>query len=86
MFLRPGLRHFHSFKKKYCPAYLKALIYSGLNMPEEALIQFEKSSQARDYILPVMLGLNMSYLDVPGVENFVGSPRFQALLAKIKYN
>jgi len=65
---------------------MKALIYSGLNMPEEALIQFEKSSQARDYILPVMLGLNMSYLDVPGIENFVASPRYQALLAKIKYN
>ena len=86
LFLKPGLRHFRSFKKKYCPAYLKAFIYCGLNMPEEALTEFEKSSQARDYILPVMLGAKFSDYDFPGVENFVASPRFEALLAKIKYN
>jgi serine/threonine protein kinase/Tfp pilus assembly protein PilF len=85
LFLKPGLRHFRSFKKKYCPAYLKAMIYLGLKMPEEALTQFEKSSQARDFLLPVTLA-SMSMYDFPGVEEFVASPRFQALLAKIKYN
>lgn len=85
LFLKPGLRHFRSFKKKYCPAYLKAMIYLGLKMPEEALTQFEKSSQARDFLLPVTLA-SMNMYDFPGVEEFVASPRFQALLAKIKYN
>jgi TolB-like protein/tRNA A-37 threonylcarbamoyl transferase component Bud32/Tfp pilus assembly protein PilF len=85
LFLKPGLRHFRSFKKKYCPAYLKASIYCGLNMFDEALTQFEKSSQARDYILPVML-VSMDRYDFPGVEDFVASPRYQALLARIKYN
>jgi TolB-like protein/predicted Ser/Thr protein kinase len=83
LFLKPGLRHFRSFKKKYCPAYLKAMVYLGLNMTEEAMAQLEKSSQARDYLLPVTLGL-LSLYDLPGVEDFVASPRFQALLAKIK--
>jgi serine/threonine protein kinase/Tfp pilus assembly protein PilF len=85
LYLKPGLRHFRSFKKKYCPAYLKAVIYCGLNMLDEALTQFEKSSQTRDYIMPVTLA-TMSRYDFPGVEDFVASPRFQALLAKIKYN
>jgi TolB-like protein/Tfp pilus assembly protein PilF len=85
LFLKPGLRHFRSFKKKYCPAYLKAFIYCGLNMFDEALTQFEKSSQARDYLLPVTL-VSMKKYVFPGVEDFVASPRFQALLAKIKYN
>jgi serine/threonine protein kinase/tetratricopeptide (TPR) repeat protein len=85
LFLKPGLRHFRSFKKKYCPAYLKAMVYCGLNRQKEAQAHLEKSSQARDYLLPVTLGL-LSMYDFPGVENFVASPRFQALLAKIKYN
>jgi len=85
LFLKPGLRHFRIFKKKYCPPYLKAFIYCGLNMLDEALTQFEKSSAARDYILPVMLSRKFSDYDFPGVEDFIASPRFQALLAKIKY-
>jgi serine/threonine protein kinase len=85
LFLKPGLRHFRSFKKKYCPAYLKAFIYCGLNMFDEALSEFEKSSQAKDYLMPVTLA-SMDRYDFPGVEAFVASPRFQALLAKIKYN
>jgi serine/threonine protein kinase len=85
LFLKPGLRHFRPFKKKYCPAYLKAFIYCGLNMYNEALSEFEKSSQARDYLMPVTLA-SMDRYDFPGVEDFVASPRFQALLAKIKYN
>jgi hypothetical protein len=79
------LRHFRSFKKKYCPAYLKAFIYCGLNMFDEALSEFEKSSQARDYLMPVTLA-SMDRYDFPEVEAFVASPRFQALLARIKYN
>ena len=83
--LKPGLRHFRSFKKKYSPAYMKAFIYCGLNMPDEAMIQFEKSSQARDYLMPVTLA-SMDRYDFPSMEGFIASPRFQALLAKIKYN
>jgi len=85
LFLKPGLRHFRPFKKKYCPAYLKAFIYCGLNMFDEALTEFEKSSQARDYLIPVTLA-SMDRYDFPGVEAFIASPRFQALLAKVKYN
>jgi serine/threonine protein kinase len=86
LFLKPGLRHFRSFKKKYCPSYLKAQIYLGLGMFDEALAELEKSSRARDYILPVMLAAKLTDYDFPGVEEFAASPRFQALLAKIKYN
>ena len=84
LFLKPGLRHFRSFKKKYCPAYLKAMVYLGLNMPEEALAQLEKSSQARDYLLPVTLPM-LNLYDAPVIAEIVASPRFQALLTKIKY-
>jgi hypothetical protein len=83
--LKPGLRHFRSFKRKYSPPYLKALVYLGLNKPEEALGELEKSSQARDYLLPVTLPMLRLY-DVPAVAEIVASPRFQALLAKIKYD
>jgi serine/threonine protein kinase/TPR repeat protein len=83
LFLRPGLRHFRSFKRKYCPPYLKAMIYCGLNQPEQALAELEKSSQARDYLLPVQLD-SMRFYDFPGATDFVASPRFQALQAKIK--
>jgi len=84
LFLKPGLRHFRPFKKKYCPPYEKALIYCGLNMPQEALTELEKSSQARDYHLPVLLQSLATY-DFPGAEELVALPRFKALLAKIKY-
>jgi tetratricopeptide (TPR) repeat protein len=83
--LKPGLRHFRSFKKKYSPPYLKALIYLGLNKPEEALDELEESSQAKDYLLPVTLPI-LNLYDVPAVAEVVASPRFQALLAKIKYS
>ncbi|MDH4271159.1 MAG: protein kinase, partial [Candidatus Aminicenantes bacterium] len=83
LFLKSGLRHFRPFKKKYVPAYLKALIYLGLNKQEEALTQFEESGQARDYLVPVTLEI-VGRFDVPWIEEFVSSPRFQALRAKIK--
>ncbi len=85
LFLKPGLRHFRPFKKKYCPPYLKAFICCGLNMQEEALTEFEKSSRARDYLMPVTLA-SMDRYDFPSVKDFIASPRFQALLAKIKYD
>jgi serine/threonine protein kinase len=83
LYLKPGLRHFRSIKKKYVPAYLKAIIYLGLNRPEEALAQLEKSSQARDYLVPTTLGV-IALFDLPGIEEFVSSPRYQAIRAKIK--
>jgi TolB-like protein len=82
--LKPGFRHFRAFKKKYSPSYLKALIYLGLNKPEEALAQLEKSSQARDYLLPATLP-QLNSFEVPAAAEIVASPRFQALLAKIKF-
>ena len=84
LFIKPGLRHFRPFKKKYCASYLKALIYIGLNKPEEALDQLEKSSQARDYFMPATLPMLRLY-DIPAAANIIESPRYQALLAKIKY-
>jgi serine/threonine-protein kinase len=84
LYLRPGLRHFRSFKRKYCPAFLKAVIYGGLSRQEEALAEFERSSQARDYLLPVFLGVTAELLDAPWIEEIRTSPRFQALRAKIR--
>jgi serine/threonine protein kinase/Tfp pilus assembly protein PilF len=83
LYLKPGLRHFRSFKKKYCPAYLKAVIYLGLNMQEEALVQLEKSSEARDYLMPATLTLLGRY-DLPWISDFISSARYRALAAKIK--
>ena len=84
LYLKPGLRHFRSIKKKYFPAYLKALIYCGLNRHEEALAELEKSSQAREYLMPVFLRVNAFSIDFPGMREITSSPRFQALKAKIK--
>jgi serine/threonine protein kinase len=83
LYLKPGLRHFRSLKKKYVPAYLKAFIYLGLNRQEDALIQFEESSEARDYLVPVTLEL-VERFDLPWIEEYVSSPRYQALRAKTK--
>lgn len=83
LYLKPGLRHFRPFKKKYVPAYLKALIYIGLNRQEEALIQLEESSRTRDYLIPATLVFVERY-DLPWIEEFVASPRYQAIRAKIK--
>jgi serine/threonine protein kinase/tetratricopeptide (TPR) repeat protein len=81
--LKPGLRHFRTIKKKYVPAYFKALVYVGLNRREDALVQFEKSSEARDYLVPVTLEV-LGLMDLPWVAEFTSLPRFQALRAKIK--
>jgi len=81
--LKPGLRHFRTFKKKYVPSYLKAIIYLGLNRQEEALAQLEKSCQARDYLIPVCLE-TLGLTDLPWIAEFTSSPRYQALRAKIK--
>jgi tetratricopeptide (TPR) repeat protein len=83
LYLKPGLRHFRPFKKKYVPAYLKALIYLGLNRQEESLIHFEECGRNRDYLIPATLAFVERY-DPPWIEEFVSSPRFQALRAKIK--
>ncbi len=84
LYLKPGLRHFRSFKKKYCPAFLKAAIYFGLNRQEEALAELEKSSQARDYLLPVFFRVNAELYDLPCLKELKSLPRFQALKEKIK--
>lgn len=84
LYLKPGLRHFRSFKKKYCPAFFKALIYLGLDRQEEALAELEKSSQARDYLLPVFFMVITFLIDMPEMVKIMSSPRFKALKDKIK--
>lgn len=81
--LKPGLRHFRAFKKKYIPSLFKAVIYLGLNRQEEALAQLEKSCQAKDPIIPVTLEL-LKFIDLPWIAEFMSSARYQALRAKIK--
>ncbi len=83
LYIKPGLRHFRTFKKKYCPAYLKTVIYLGLNKQEEALLQLEKSIEARDYLIPAFLRL-LGLYDLPWIQDFISSARYQALAAKIK--
>jgi TolB-like protein/Tfp pilus assembly protein PilF/predicted Ser/Thr protein kinase len=83
LLLKPGLRHFRAFKKKYIPSLFKAVIYLGLNRQEEALAQLEKSCQAGDPIIPVTLEL-LKFIDLPWMAEFMSSPRYQAIWAKIK--
>jgi len=83
LLLKPGLRHFRAFKKKYVSPYVKAIIYLGLNRQEEALAQLEKSCQARDYPIPVSLEL-LKLIDLPWIAEFMSSLRYQAIWAKIK--
>jgi len=82
LLLKPGLRHFRAFKKKYVPSYLKSFIYLGLNRQEEALDQLEKSCQARDYLIPISLE-HFKSIDLPWMTEFISSPRYQAIWAKI---
>jgi TolB-like protein/Tfp pilus assembly protein PilF len=80
-YLKPGLRHFRSFKRKYVPPYLKGIIYCALKMEEKALAQFEKSIQARDYLLPAFFRIAEKY---PWMSELMNAPRLQALRTKIK--
>jgi tetratricopeptide (TPR) repeat protein len=81
LYFRPALRYFRSFERKYVPPYVKAVVYVALNMQEEALAEFEKSSQARDYLLPAFFNLAESF---PWMAEIRNTPRFQALRAKVK--
>jgi len=83
LFLKPGLRHFRAFKKKYIPSWFKAIAYLGLNRQEEALAQLEKSCQAKDPIIPVTLEF-LKFIDLAWMAEFISSPRYQAVWAKIK--
>jgi len=83
LFLNPGLRHFRAFKKKYIPSWFKAIAYLGLNRQEEALAQLEKSCQAKDPIIPVTLEF-LKFIDLAWMAEFISSPRYQAVWAKIK--
>jgi hypothetical protein len=48
-----------------------------------SLAEFEKSAQARDYLIPVFLE-SLVLLDLPWIGEFTSSSRFRALRAKIK--
>jgi adenylate cyclase len=81
IYLKPGVRHFRSLKRKYVPSYLKAIVYCGLKMEEEALAHFEKSGQAKDYLLPAFFSIAEN---CPWMSELLTTPRLQALRAKIK--
>ena len=81
LYFRPALRYFRAFKRKYVPQYVKGVVYSALNMPEEALAEFERSVQSRDYLLPAFFTLAELY---PWMSKIRNTPRYQALRAKVK--
>jgi adenylate cyclase len=81
LLLRPALRYFRSVERKYVPPYVKAVVYAALHMHEEALAEFERSVQSRDYLLPAFFTLSESY---PWMAEIRNTPRFQALRAKVK--
>jgi serine/threonine protein kinase/tetratricopeptide (TPR) repeat protein len=83
LYFKPAMRHFRNIKMKYCPSHLKAVIYLGLNMQENALSELEKSARARDYLVPAVLSLIENY-DLTGIADVISSSRFQALHGKIK--
>ena len=83
LYFKPAMQHFRTIKKKYCPGHLKAIIYLGLNMQENALSELEKSARARDYLIPATLRLLENY-DITGLPEIISSSRFQALRGKIK--
>ena len=79
--LRPALRYFRTVERKYVPPYVKAVVYTALHMHEEALAEFERSVQSRDYLLPAFFALAELY---PWMAEIRNTPRFQALRAKVK--
>jgi len=81
-YFRPALRYFRSFKRKYVPQYVKAIVYTALNMHEEALNGFERSVRSRDYLLPVFFTATKWY---PWMAEIKDTPRFQVLRAKVKF-
>jgi len=81
LYFKPALRYFRSFERKYVPPYVKAVVYAALDMREEALAEFEKSGQSRDYLLPAFFTLAEVF---PWMAEIRNSPRFQALRAKVK--
>ncbi len=82
--LIPTLKLFRFLRYKYVSPLLKALVYFSLDRIEDGLDQLEKSAEARDYFLPVILA-QQNYPDVPKKEEIVSHPRFRALQAKVKF-
>jgi serine/threonine protein kinase len=82
IYLKPSLKLFRSFKKKYVAPMLKGLIYYGLNRQEEALEEFEKSLEAKDYFLPGIFATNLP--ELPWKKDFVLHPRYMAIRKKLK--
>jgi serine/threonine protein kinase len=83
VYLKPGLRHFRSLKKKYVSPLLKALVYLGLHMMDKTLDCLEESGRERDYFLPALL-MGVGAADVPWFDEITQHPRFKALQEKIK--
>ncbi len=80
--IKPSLKLFRGLKKKYVSPMLKGLVHYGLNEPEWALDEFEKSIEAHDYFV---LGLfrERSFPELSWKQEFLSHPRFQAILKKI---
>jgi TolB-like protein len=85
VYLKPGLRHFRSLKKKYVSPFLKGLIYLGLHMTDKTLDCLEESGRERDYFLLALL-MRAAALDVPWFDEMTQHPRFKALQEKIKWH
>jgi serine/threonine protein kinase/tetratricopeptide (TPR) repeat protein len=78
----PTLKLFRFLKYKYVSPLLKALVCFGLDRIEEGLEQLEKSAEARDYFLPVVL-LQRSMPNFPRREEIISHPKFETLRAKL---
>jgi TolB-like protein/Tfp pilus assembly protein PilF len=81
LLFRPALRYFRPFKRKYVPPYVKAVVYAALHMHEEALAEFERAAESRDYLLPAFFALSDLY---PWMAEIRSTPRFRALRARVK--
>jgi tetratricopeptide (TPR) repeat protein len=81
--LVPALKLFRFLKNKYVSPLLKALVLFSMDRIEEGLDQIEKSAEARDYFLPVII-LRRSMPTLPNEEAVFSHPRFKALEAKMR--
>ncbi len=81
--LIPALRLFRLPRRKYASPLLKALTHFSLDRVEQGLDELEKSAEARDYFLPVIL-MRRSMPDLPKEEEIFSHPRFKALQAKVR--
>lgn len=79
--LKPSLRLFRSLKKKYVSPLTKGIIYYGLNRQEDAIREFEKSTEAGDYFLAGLFRAGLACL--PWKDEFLSRPECQAIAKRL---